>query len=192
MSYKNRDTGTVGVYFDFRIKNLFRFDHHFPFFFGRSVIHKDVNLRNDVKRNLFGELFLRFVNRLVHINAARLIKQFVHGFFAGTGNGLIRRYDNALDLECFVQRRQRNDHLNGGAVRIGNNVFLFIIGDGFGIDFGNDQRNVGIHAPLGRIIDNDATGRRHFGSVLFRNGSARGHQSDINAFKIERCQIAYF
>ena len=148
MADKYGNTRAVGVQFNLRIQNLFGFRRHFPFFFGRAVVHKNVNMRNNVKRNLFGEFVLRLGQFFAPINALCLIKQFVHCRFARAGYGLIRRYDHARDMKRFVQRSQRNDHLNRRTVRVGNNVFLFIIRNRFGVDFGHDQRNVGIHAPL--------------------------------------------
>ena len=55
-----------------------------------------------------------------------------------------------------MQRLQRDDELRGRAIRIGDDVLLGKARDRVGIDLGHDQRHVGVGAPGGGIIDDDA------------------------------------
>jgi hypothetical protein len=58
-----------------------------------------------------------------------------------------------------------------------------VIPDAVGVDLGDHQRHVRIHAESGRIIDNDGAGLHRDGRKLPGNATARREQRDIDAFE---------
>ena len=57
MTDKNRYAHASGRHLDFGIKYLFGFGFHFPFFLGVTIIKEHIDMGNDVKGDLLGELF---------------------------------------------------------------------------------------------------------------------------------------
>ena len=100
-----------GTDFDFRVEDFFGFVDHFPFFFRHAIIHEHIDMRDHVIGDLLREFFwIRFV---VREGFFRLVIEFIHPFFAGTGNGLIGRDDYAFDFCGVMQWLQCDDHLDG-------------------------------------------------------------------------------
>src|SRR3546814_10068602 len=79
-----------------------------------------VDVRDDVEGDLLGELPVLL--RIADEDRAGLLEQFVHAFLARARHRLIGRYDDALDAGRVVQRLQRDDHLGGRAVRVGDDA----------------------------------------------------------------------
>lgn len=79
----------------------------------------------------------------VHI-LTRLVVQLDHGRQAGTAGSLIRRHDDALDRRDVSERLERDDHLDGGAIGVGDHAVVQL--RVFGVDLGNHQRHVLVHA----------------------------------------------
>jgi hypothetical protein len=83
-----------------------------------------------------------------------------------------------------VQRLERDHERRGRAIRIGDDAFLAEANDSIGIDLRHDQRNVGVVAPAGGIIDHDRAGRRDLRRPFLRHGRARRHQADIDVGEV--------
>ena len=66
----------MGNQFNFWVEDFFRLDCHLPFFFCKAIIHKNINMRNGVKRDLFGEQLRP--DLIIHENALGLIEQLIH------------------------------------------------------------------------------------------------------------------
>ena len=64
---------------------------------------------------------------------------------SAAGNGLVGGGDDGFQAKCFMQWGQRHQGNDGGAVRIGDDVFR-VIASGGGIDLGHDERHSFIHA----------------------------------------------
>ena len=62
-------------------------------------------------------------------------------------------------------------------------------GNVFGIDFGNDQGDVGIHAEGTGVVDDDAAALSRFRSQFFTDRAA-GKESDIDS--IEGFRLGFF
>ena len=58
-------------------------------------------MRDDIKRDLFGEMFARQI--IIHKHGAGLRKQFVHGGIARTRNRLIGRHHHAAEFGNIMQ-----------------------------------------------------------------------------------------
>ena len=73
----------------------------------------------------------------------------------------------------------------GGALLAG-----VVARDRLRIDFGNDQRHVGVHAEMRRVVDDYAAGGTGARRMDGGNLGARRKQSDIDAAEIEGFEIA--
>ena len=76
MADKDRHTDAMRHHLNRGIEDFLCFDRHLPFFLGEPVIKKLVDMRDDVKGNILGELF--GLERLIDINAASLVEQLIH------------------------------------------------------------------------------------------------------------------
>ena len=133
---------------------------HLHFFLCIKVVFENIDLRNQIERNL---IMLRkscprqdigFDLTAGH-NVIYLLLKFCHCFFAAAGHCLIRRNDNALDLCNIIERLQCHDHDDGRAVRVGNDPLM--CSNRFRIDLWYDKRNFRVHAERARIIDDNRT-----------------------------------
>ena len=87
--HAGRGHGDIGV------EDLARLDRHLPFFLGVAVVHEDVAMRDHVERDLLREA-LGF-DRVIDVDRARLVEEFVHRGAARPGNRLIRRHHDPFD-----------------------------------------------------------------------------------------------
>ncbi|MNN51122.1 hypothetical protein D3C81_1657410 [compost metagenome] len=101
--------------------------------------------------------------------------------------GLIGRNNNPGNPIAVIQRLESCYHLNGRAVRVGDNA-LMLIDLGF-VDFRNHQRRIRIHTE--RICIINAHGSMTYGvrSKLLTYISTCTEQSDINTFKTVRASF---
>ncbi len=99
--------------------------------------------------------------------------QLLDSLFAGAGNRLVGTDINAFDADGIMDRLQRHHHLDGGAVGVGDDAPVGILGDGIGVDLRHHQRDVIVIAELGGVVDNDATGRRRLGRIDGRDRRPR-------------------
>ena len=76
MSNKDRYADTMRNELNCLIHDLFGFGTHFPFFFGESIFHEDINMRNGIKGDLLCEHFRAYL--IIHKDALCLIEQLIH------------------------------------------------------------------------------------------------------------------
>ncbi len=145
---------------------------------------------NDVEGDALGELL--GLECLVDEEALGLVQQFVHAFLAGARRRLIGRHHDALDDDGVVDRLQRHHHLDGRAVRVGDDAAALVAGDRLGVDLGHDQRHVGVHPPVRRVVDHDRAGLGRARAVLGRHLGARRAQHDVDALEVEFRQVLDF
>ena len=190
MADEDRHAHACRVQLDLRIEDFLGLDHHLPFFLGRTIVHEDIDMRNDVEGDLLRE-FHR-LDLIAHENGAALLEQFVHSRLPRAGHRLVRRNDHPLDRRRIVQRLQRHDQLRGRAVRIGDDVTLFVVVDRFGIDLGHDQRNVRIHPVQRAVVDHDAAGGGGLGRIVFRRAATGCEEGDVPARPVEMLDVLAF
>ena len=182
MADENGDAHASRGHCDVGVEDLSRLGRHLPFFLGRAVVHEDVAMRDHVEGDLFGEM-LGF-ERIVDVDRAGLVEQFVHRGAAGSRHRLIRRDDDALYAGDVVQRLQRDDHLDGRAVRIGDDAALRVLCDRLGIYLRHDQRHVRLHAEARGVVDDYcASLRRTRREDVGHLGAGRG-KDDVDAAEI--------
>mgnify|MGYP007068789169 CR=1 FL=1 len=101
-------------------------------------------------------LDLRIVDRLTGEHLGGLLLELGDRLVAGSGNRLVGGDDQALEPGRVVERRQGHHHHHGGAVRVRDDALVVL--RGLGVDPGDDQRHVLMHAPETGVVDNDGSG----------------------------------
>ena len=84
---------------------------------------------------------------------------------AGAGDGLVGAGDHAAQPGHVVQRLQHRHGGHGRAVRVGDDA----LGDRVqevGVDLGDDERHVRVHAPGRGVVDDDGPGGGEAGRQL--------------------------
>ena len=61
--------------------------------------------------------------------------------------------------------------------------------DVVGVDLGHDERNLGVLAPRGGVVDDDRAGGRELGGVLARGGGARREHGNVDAGVVGRRDV---
>src|SRR5216683_3783341 len=109
----------------------------------------------------------------------------------GAGDGLKSDNKDFLEAEGVGERFQYQNKTGGGTVRIGDDetgvvTAIFLLqGNGVemrGVDFGNKQRNVGIHAVIPRVADDGIAGA---GEIFFGGAGNRRIERGENEVAIE-------
>ena len=97
--------------------------------------------------------------------------ELVDPLHARARDRLIGAHDHPAHPRGVVQRLQRDDHLDGRAVGVGDDPL--VPGDVVRVDLGDDERDVGVHPEGARIVDDDRPGRsRRSGSTAARRRRA--------------------
>ena len=87
-------------------------------------------------------------------NTIGLMAEFVDRTGTSTRDSLVTGGKNPLQTELAMQRVEGQKGDRCGAIRIGEDTLVILdIGP---VDFGNDERHVGVHAKGGGIIHNDS------------------------------------
>ncbi len=78
-----------------------------------------------------------------------------------------------------MDRRQRHDHLHRRAVRVGDDPVVAL--DRVGVDLGDDQGHVLVHAPVAGVVDDDRAGVDQLRRPLGADRAARRGEDDVEA-----------
>ncbi|KKR74139.1 MAG: hypothetical protein UU16_C0005G0026, partial [Candidatus Woesebacteria bacterium GW2011_GWA2_40_7] len=100
---------------------------------------------------------------------------------AGAGHRLVGIDDDAPDGVDLVQGVEGHDHLDGGAVGVGDNPP--VPADIPDVDLRHDQRHGLVHAPGGAVIDDHGAGPGGHGRKVPALVGPGGKQGDIHALK---------
>ena len=110
-----------GIHLDRLVtEDLPRLPHHLHLFLGVTVLLEVVDVGHDIEGDL-----LRRTNGLHGLRVQQLgslRRQCFHGAPARAGHRLVGRHVDAGDADSIVDRLQRHDHLDRGAVGVGNDV----------------------------------------------------------------------
>ena len=158
------------------IENLVGLVDEFHFFLGVILFLPNVDVWDEVKRDLMLESFR--MDWFAIENLARLFGELADAGFTSAADSLVGADDDAVDAGFFVERIERADHENGGAVWIGDKALVI-----FGcltVDFRNDQRNIWFETEGGAVVDdNDALALRQ--AAKFTAGRTAGEKRQIDA-----------
>ena len=78
-----------------------------------------------------------------------------------------------------VDRRQRDHHLHRRAVRVGDDPAVGV--ERLGIDLGDHQRHLGVHAPEARVVDHHRAGLDQLRRPLGADRAARRREDQVEA-----------
>ena len=107
-------------------------------------------------------------------------RELVHAGHARARCGLVGADDQAPQAGRLVQRLERGHRGHGRAIRIRDDPFRNRR-ERVRVHLGDDERNVGIHAPGRRIVDDHGSRRRHDGRELAGGRRAGGEEDDVEA-----------
>ena len=150
--------------------------------------------RNDVERDGRGELLCRREldgasvegqRRGAVAHLALLLVELVDPDTTGTRHRLIRVDDDATKNGFAMQRGEHSHERHRRAVRVGDDALRDVV-ELVVVHIGDNERNVGIHAPRGRVVDHDRAGRSNAGTQVFGGVLACGEQSDIEPVVVGR------
>ncbi|OQA05413.1 MAG: hypothetical protein BWY66_02513 [bacterium ADurb.Bin374] len=154
---------------------------HLLFFAAHARIEENVDVREQIEPDRVR--IYAFRNRFAGQHRAALGFQGLDRFEAGSGNRLVGRDDDAFDRVDPVNRRDRDDHLDGGTVGVRYNTARYII-QGVRIHLGHDQRNIGVHAERVAVVDHDRTGRGRPGAPCPADLGAGREKDGVEAGKV--------
>src|SRR5262249_50195393 len=98
--------------------------------------------------------------RRVAGDLGELVVQRVHADLTVAGDRLVGGADQLTEAVLAVQRGERHDHGERGAVRVGDDA-LRTVAYLLRVDLGHDQRHIGVHPERAGVVDRDhATGGR--------------------------------
>jgi hypothetical protein len=120
--------------------------------FGRAVRQERVllgDLGEGVERDLAGEDGALGRGGL-HLHRVDLVLELLEREAAGAADGLVGRDDDALDLRRVVDRLERHDHLDRGAVGVRDDAL--VLPDVARVDLRDDERRAGVHAPGAGVV----------------------------------------
>ena len=168
-------------------EDLLGFDDHLPLFLGVALgdvvevvaVDEDVDVGDAVEGDLMGEGFGLEV--LAGEVLAGLDLQLLHALGTGARGGLVAAHDDAVDVAQGAQRLEGDDHLDGGAVGVGDDAV--VLGDRRGVDLGDHQGDVGVDAEGGGVVDHDCAGVHDGLAELLGDGGACREQGDVNALE---------
>ena len=124
---------------------------HLHLLLGVAVLKEIINMGNDI-----------LVNRIVVEGG--ILSPFapipfrhhlVDSGSPGAGDALIRGDHDPLDGILLMEGRQWKKHLDGGAIRVGDDIIIFR--KDISVDLGNDQFLGRIHSPAGGIVHHAAS-----------------------------------
>ena len=121
-------------------------------------------------------------------DALHLSVEFAHTRHARPRNSLVGRHNEATQpsevVKCLEDRHRRHR----GAVRVRNDA----LGDRIQrvrVDLGDDKRHVGVHAPRGRVVDNDRASLSKARSVRGGCRTTCGEQGNVNTRVVRSLHI---
>ena len=152
---------------------------HLHFLAGVAIALLTADLGNQVVGDLVGE-HLGLIG-LTLPQGLHLVLKLDGAACAGTGHSLIGGGSHGADGSQSIQRIDRRNGNDGGAVGVSDDAA--VPGHVLGVDLGHDQGHLGIQ-PEGRgIIHKHSTGLHDGGSELLGNVILRCAQHDIHALK---------
>ena len=133
--------------------------------FERTIVYVLASKRQHVERNGLGELGWRWhFDRIAVIGEVAgtighlpsLLIEFVDTGKTAAADGLIGADNEAHKAGLVVQRLEHGHRRHRGAVGVGDDA-LVSVRDFAGIDLADNERDLGVHAPRRRVVDDHHT-----------------------------------
>ena len=158
------------------VQDLAALRDELPLFLRVAVVQEHVDLGQGVERDLVGIHAVGL--RLAGGVGANLALQLGDRLGAGAGHGLVGVDDHALDADAVAQRHEHRHELHRRAVRVGDDALVGL--EVVRVDLAHDERDGGIHAPRGRVVDDDRAARGGLGCEVARDVGAGAEQRDVD------------
>ena len=184
--YGDAHTGGAGA--ETRVaENLAALVFHLHLLFRVAVVEKHIHMRQCVEGDLVG--VNRFFNFAPGCNGFHLTLELLNAHCATAGDGLVAGGKNTLHAKGPMQRRQRHEGDDGGAVGVGNDAAVFFaVGS---IDLRHHEWHMFLHAKGARIIHHDRPGIHRVLSKGFAGAAAGTEEGDVHAGKRLGRQFAH-
>ena len=150
---------------------------HLHFLAGVARVLLAANLGDQVHGELVGKGIGR-AHRLAGGHAAGLAVELVEAGLAGARGRLVGGADDALEAPSPMERPEGHDADDGRAVGVGDDALLDVL-HVLGVDLGDDQGHVGVHAPGVGVVDAEGAGGRRDGQLLLGQVVAHGREEDV-------------
>ena len=157
------------------------FVEHLHLLLGISVVGEDINLRDDVIRQLVRE-FLH-LHRLVVHQLTILLLQLCHGSCTCARCALVAGDVYALDVAELLQRLQHYHHHNSGAVRIGDDTARTLQSI-LGIALRHYQWYIVAHAERRRVVDHHCAVLSDSLGILLRGATTSRCERNVDVLEI--------
>lgn len=160
-----------------QVEDFAGFVEHFELFLGVAAVLEDVDVGDDVGGDLVGvDVFGDFA---VVGEGLDLGVELGDTGGAGAGDGLVGRGDDVFEAEGLVKRAEGHEGDDGGAVGVGNDALGGVLSVS-GVEFGDDEGDVGVHAEGGGVVDDDGTGGGGVRGEFLGDGASGGEEGDID------------
>ena len=155
MATKDGDADTGCGNLDIVITHDFLgFDNHLPLFLGGIVFQELIDMGNAVEGDLMSESIDSELFAVQELLSLRV--QLLHRLGTCTRSSLVGRNNHALDGRNIIERLQSCNHLDGGAIGVGDNAAR--PSNVLGVNLGNNQRHIFVHTESTGIVDHHSTG----------------------------------
>ena len=117
-----------------------------------------------------------------------LAPQFLHRLPPGAGHGLVGGDIDSTDTRLAMDRRQCDDHLDGRAIRVGDDARVRGIVERrqcVGVHFRHDQRHLRVHPEMRGVVDDHCPGGRGTRRMGRRYRAAGREEREIDPGEIE-------
>ena len=149
---------------------------HFHLLASVTVVAKDVDMWDYVVGQLVGEAFHMRSSTTGY--GAILVVEFLHSSSTGAAGGLVSGHVHAADFPAAMQSVEGHNHLDCGAVGIGNNAARCAEGI-IAVDFRHNQRHVVVHAESAGIVDHNSAVTSDYISKLERSATTCRNQGEV-------------
>jgi hypothetical protein len=119
----------------------------------------------------------RHVVRLDH--GLGLAVKLLDRALAGARDRLVARHDEALDAGAVEDRLEGDDRLHRGAVGVGHDSAVLL--ERLGVDLGDHERHVVVHAPLGGVVHDHRPGVGEAGGPVLAGGGSGAEEREVEA-----------
>ncbi|MNI44528.1 hypothetical protein D3C73_989080 [compost metagenome] len=155
-------------------------------FLGEAVVQEVVDVRDQVEGDLHRET-LR-IDFLEAQQLAGLLAQFFQRRTAAAGHRLVGGHVDALDAVLAVQRCQRDQHLHGRAVRVGDDAAR-TVADLVRVDLRHHQRHVIVVTEGRGVVDHHRASGGELRGVFLGHAATGREQGDVHATRVEGGQV---
>ena len=125
---------------------------------------------------------------ILHDDGVRLIEQLFAAREARARNRLVRADDEALKPGLGVEHLEHGHCGHRRAVGVGDDALDGVL-DRVRVDLAHDERNLRVHAPARRVVDNRHARRRKPRSLRLAERRARAEDGDVEPARVGRLSI---